>query len=99
MVAVELSAREIEHPGVGRWALLVEPDLRRRRLATPALEEAGYAVAVVSDVTEAVASLAIMTPALIVVGDLPGASHLLDRARAIGIETTRHGDVVGEELA
>src|SRR5215813_13615192 len=99
MAAVELSARDVDYPGVGRWAVVVEPDRRKRRLSTAVLEQAGYAVAVADDVAEAMTCLAIMTTALIVVGDLPGASHLLDRARAIGIETAGHSDVVREELA
>ena len=98
MPAVELSSRRHDYPGVSRWALVVEPDRRKRRFVTSVLEQQGYGVAIVDCVTEALACLAIMTPALIVVGDLPGAGDLLDRARAIGIESARHGDVVSEEL-
>ena len=98
MAAVEVSSRELEYPGLTRWAMVVEPDRRKRRIVTAVLEEAGYGVAIVADATEALACLAIMTPALVVVGDLPGAGDLLDRARSIGIEATRNGDVVSEEL-
>lgn len=98
MAAVEVSFPELDQAGVTRWAMLVEPDRSKRQVVTAVLEQAGFAVAVVTGATEALACLAIMTPALIVVGDLPGASDLLDRARSIGIETTRNGDVVSEEL-
>jgi DNA-binding response OmpR family regulator len=99
MAAVADSPREIDYPGIARWVLIVDPDRRKQRLARIVLERAGFGVAVVSNVAEAIDCLAIMTPALIVVDDLPGAGDLLDRARTIGIDTARHGDVVSEKLA
>jgi CheY-like chemotaxis protein len=98
MAAVADSPREIDYPGVARWVLIVDPDRLKQSLARSILERAGFGVAVVSSVAEAIDSLAIMTPALIVVDDLPGASDLLDRARAVGIDTARHRDLVSEEL-
>ncbi|HEY3085499.1 MAG TPA: response regulator [Candidatus Dormibacteraeota bacterium] len=98
MAAVADSPREIDYPGVARWVLIVDPDRLNESLARSILERAGFGVAVVSSVAEAIDSLAIMTPALIVVDDLPGASDLLDRARAVGIDTARHRDLVSEKL-
>jgi DNA-binding response OmpR family regulator len=98
MAAVEVSSPELDLHEVVRWAMVVEPDRRKRAVVTTVLEQAGFGVAVVADAREALACLEIITPALIVVGDLPGASDLLDRARSIGIETTRQGNVVSEKL-
>ncbi len=96
MASSAISSREIEYPGVARWVLIVDPDARKRRLARIAMERDGFGVALASNVTTAIDALAIMTPALIVVDDLPGAGDLLDRARTIGIDTARYGDVVSE---
>lgn len=99
MAAVADSPREIDYPGIAQWVLIVDPDPRKQRLARFVLERAGFGVAIVASVAAAMDTLAIMTPALIVVDDLPGAGDLLDRARTIGIDTARHRDVVSKKLA
>ncbi|TMC54419.1 MAG: hypothetical protein E6J20_04980 [Chloroflexi bacterium] len=51
------------------WVLIVVADEAGARSARCAWEDAGFAVEVVSTVTEALACLAVMTPALVVVND------------------------------
>jgi CheY-like chemotaxis protein len=100
MAAIAVSPREIEDCGAGRWVLVVDPGRRNGRLSVIVLERAGFGVEVASSAAEAIDSLAIMKPALVVVDeDLPGAGDLLDRARAVGVDTARHRDVVSKKLA
>ena len=99
-MAVALPTRPaFEHPAITRWVVVLEPNLARQRRLWRALENHGLGVISLSTVEEARACLAVMRPALVVAGDLPGASDLLDGARAIGIEAARYRDVVGEQLA
>ena len=100
MAAVAVSPRTFEHPEFTRWVLVVGNDVDVQRRTCRALVRTGFAVEVAPDVPEALHCLEVITPALVVVDDdLPGASDLLDRARAVGVDSASHGDVVGEELA
>ena len=100
MAAVAVSPRTFEPPDFTRWVLVVSDDADVQRRTRRALVRAGFAVEIAPDVPEALSCLEVITPALVVVDDdLPGASDLLDRARAVGVDSASHGDVVGEELA
>ncbi len=100
MAAVAVSPRTFEHPDVMRWVLVVRGDADVQRRTSRALVRAGFAVEVVLNAAEAVACLTVIKPALLVVDDdLPGAGDLLDSARAVGVDSANHRDVVGEELA
>jgi CheY-like chemotaxis protein len=99
MAAIVDPPREIDYVGVTPWVLIVESDLRKLHMTRIILERTGFEVEVASSVAEAIESLAILKPALIVVDDLPGARDLLDRAGAVGIDTASHRDVVREKLA
>jgi CheY-like chemotaxis protein len=100
MAVAVVSQPSLERGEVTRWALVVtdNADVRRRTCRT--LWYAGFAVEVVLDATQALGCLDVIKPALLLVDDdLPGSGDLLDRARAIGIESARHSNMVGEELA
>jgi ActR/RegA family two-component response regulator len=100
MAAVAVSPRTLEHPDVTRWVVVVTGDPLVQRRTCRAMVRAGFAVEVAVDTAEALRLLEVITPALVVVDeDLPGAGDLLDRARAVGVDSASHGDVVGEELA
>ena len=100
MAAVALSPRPLEHTDFTRWVLAVTDDALVQRRTRRALMRAGFAVEVALDAPEALRCLDVIKPALLVVDDdLPGAGDLLDRARAVGVDSASHGDVVGEELA
>jgi CheY-like chemotaxis protein len=100
MAAAVVSQPSLEHSDVTRWALVVTDNMDVRRRTCRTLWYAGFAVEVVLDAAQALGCLAVIKPALLVVDDdLPGSGDLLDRARAIGVESARHSDMVGEELA
>ena len=100
MAAIAVSPRTPEHPDITRWVLVVTGDAQVQRRTCRALVRAGLAVEVTIDAAEATRCLEVIKPALLVVDDdLPGAGDLLDRARAVGVDSASHGDVVGEELA
>lgn len=98
-MAVALTSHDFEDQEVTRWVLIVESNLGRQHRLWNALELQGFGVVTVATVAEALGCLAVMRPALVVAGELPGARDLLDRARAIGIEAASYRDVVGKELA
>ena len=84
------------------WVLLVLTGARKRRQVRKWLEQAGCGVEVVSGVEDALECLNVMKPAMIVLDDdlaLPGTGDLLNRARAVGVDTARRRDVVGKQLA
>ena len=100
MSAVAVSPHTFEQPDVTRWAVVVTGDAQVQRRTCRAMAHAGFAVEVAQDAAEALRCLEVITPALVVVDDdLPGAGDLLDRARAVGVDSASHSDVVGEELA
>ena len=100
MPAMVVSAVPFELVDVTRWVLVVGGDAHVQRRTCRALALAGFALEVTGDATEALSCLPLIRPWLLVVDDdLPGAGDLLDRARTIGIDTARHRDVMGEELA
>src|SRR5438552_1801884 len=100
MAAVATSPRTVEHPEVTRWVLVVSGDADVQRRTCRILVRAGFAVDAAFDVPEALRCLGVISPALVVVDeDLPGAGDLLDRARAVVVDSASHGDVVGQELA
>lgn len=100
MAAVVVSPHPQEQADITRWVLVVGGDAQAQRRTCRALSLAGFAIVVALDAAEALRCLGVIRPTLLVVdGELPGAGDLLDRARAIGIDSARHRDVVGEELA
>ena len=99
-MAVALSTSPaFEHPAITQWVVVVESNAARQHRVWNALANHGFGVITVPTVEEARGCLAVMRPALVVAGDLPGASDLLDGARAIGIEAASYRDIVGEQLA
>jgi len=98
-MAVAVSSRAFEPLAITRWVLVVECNLARQHWIWHALEGRGFGVVTVATVEEARGCLAVMRPALVVAGDLPGTGDFLDGARAIGIEAASYRDIVGEQLA
>jgi len=99
-MAVAVSPRVMEQPEFTPWVLVVTADADVQRRTCRVLVRAGFAVEAALDAADALACLAVIKPALLVVDDdLPGASDLLDRARAVGVDSASHRNVVGEELA
>jgi CheY-like chemotaxis protein len=100
MAAAVVSQPSLERGDVTRWALVVTDNVDVQRRTCRTLWHAGFAVEIVLDAAQALDCLGVIKPALLVVDDdLPGSGDLLDRARAIGVESARHSDMVGEELA
>jgi CheY-like chemotaxis protein len=102
MAAAALSIPSEDAHEVTPWVLIVgaacgdREDLRRK------LERSGCAVEEVSTRAEALAYLAVITPALIVLEGFatsPRAGDFLDRSRLIGVDAARDGDMVREQLA
>jgi hypothetical protein len=98
-MAVAVSSQEFEHHVITHWVLLVESNLVRQHRMWHALEGQGFGVVIVVTLEEARGCLAVMRPALVVAGDLPGARDFLDGARAVGIEAASYRDIVGKQLA
>ena len=98
-MAVALSPSSSEDRAITRWVLVIESNVGRQRRMWRALQRRGFGVVTVATVEEARGCLAVLRPALVVAGDLPGAGDLLDGARSVGIEAARYGDVVSEQLA
>jgi hypothetical protein len=98
-MAVAVSSDAFEHRAITRWVLVVESNLVRQHRIWHALEGQGFGVVTVATVEEARGCLAVMRPAFVVAGDLPGAGDLLDGARAVGIEAASYRDIVGKQLA
>jgi hypothetical protein len=98
-MAVAHAHRALEPIGVTRWVLVLEPVPSRQQRLWRKLERYGLGVVTVTTVEEADGCLAVMRPALVVAGDLPGASDFLDRARSVGVEAASYSDVVREQLA
>ena len=66
------------------------------------LEHAGCAVEVATTADEALECMAVMTPALIIIEEIPaspGARDFLDGARLIGVDAASDRDIVCEQLA
>ena len=100
MAAAVVSEPSLENRDLARWVLVVTDDVDVRRRTCRILVREGFAVEVARDAADALGCLAVIRPALLVVDDdLPGSGDLLDRARSIGVESARHSDMVGKELA
>ncbi len=102
MVAFSPTDGEGSMPQSTPWVLLVLTGARKRRHVRKWLEQAGCGVEVVSGVEDALECLNVMKPTMIVLDDdlaLPGTGDLLNRARAVGVDTARRRDVVGKQLA
>ena len=84
------------------WVLLVGLDWAGRERLRRKLEHAGCAVEVATTADEALACMAVMTPALIIIEEVPaspGTRDFLDGARLIGVDAASDRDIVCKQLA
>ena len=104
-MAVDAASESVDHEPayeVTPWVLLVGLDWSGREKLRRRLEAAGCAVEVASTADEAILCLSVITPALIVIEQVPaspGACDFLDGARLIGVDAASDRDAVCEQLA
>ncbi len=104
-MAVDAVSPSIDHEPayeVTPWVLLVGLDWSGRERLRRKLEASGCPVEVASTAVEATLCLSVITPALIIIEEVPGspgARDFLDRARLIGVDAACDRDAVCEQLA